>query len=297
MLATLMAAVLFTPEPAFHAEFALEPGVRYELRLRETREVDGRITRDSPGRVMLELQPRDGADLLLVTVDPGENAVNESQARALGLALADFSSTAHFAIDDNHELSRLENWEAMRDQALRVATATVNAQIASVQGDRDTADKAIALLRSMMDTHDGMFSIFAKRIGPYMFGYGWELHAGVPIIQEAMFAVPYSPDPVASTLTTVLADDPKTERLIEYEMIQSLDTEAVRAIANHFLANVDGQVEVNELMKQMQIDVKTQWAYSIDLKAIARASITRTTRMPDQPLAIERWTWELVTAP
>jgi hypothetical protein len=296
MLVTLMAAVLLTPEPTFHAEFTLKPGVRYELLVRETRETAGRTVRDSTGRIMIEYHPDNANGFLAVTIEP-QAPMTRAQAEAMGLALTDLTSTAKFKLGDSHELTHLENWKELGDQSLRVAAATMNTQIAIGQADRDTADRAMELLRSMVSNHDGVFAMYSKRIGPYIFGYGWELSPDAPITQQTQLTVPFSPDPIDSTMTTALADNPDTDRLVEYEMIQSPNADAVRAFFTQLMENIGGVADADQLVQDIKIEMKIEWTYSLDSKSIVSATATRTTEMPNQPSGIERWTWQLVTVP
>lgn len=296
MLISVLATILLTSDPTFHAEFALEPGVRYELLVREARESAGRTVRDSTGRVMIEHHPDDANGFLAVTIEP-QAAVTRAQAEAMGLALKDFTSTAKFKLGDSHELTYLENWKELGDQADRVAAVTMNAQIAIGQADRDTGDRAIELLRSMASNHDGVFAMYSKRIGPYIFGYGWELGPDAPVTQQTQLTVPFSPDPIDTIMTTVLADDPQTDRFIEYEMTQSPDADAVRAFVSKLMEDIGGVADADQLVQQLKIEMKIEWVYGLDSNSIVSATATRTTEMPNQPSGTERWTWQLVTAP
>jgi len=301
VLALVMACTLEQyAQPEFHAAFSFEPEKAYIIRVQETRIIGDRTVRSSTGRVTFVYKPsNDGQGLINATIDLGEYGLTEQQAAAVGLKPTDLQSTAQFEIGDDFQLLRIRNWKELGEQSLRVATAILQSQVSAGLMDQEPFERAIAYLQSLASTHDGVFSMYSKRVGPYFLGFDWRLEADQPVIQDSFFNEPFSADPMPATLTTSLVDDPDTKQLVEYQMVQSVESDAIHAALSGLVAELGATTveEANKMFRHVEMSATASWVYSLDLSAVTRTSFVRVMTLPNQPRAVETWTWELMGTP
>lgn len=278
----------------------MDPVTTYQIDVRETRTMDGRVVRDSRGRVLLQFRPFENElDRINATIDLGEGGATEAQARSLGMKPEDLRSTAEFELTEDHQIVRLINWQELGEQSMRVATAMFDAQVSAGHMDRKHTEQALSRLRTMTSTHDGVFGMYYKRIGPYLQGYGWQLNPEEVIEQETLFSVPFLNEPIDSTLKTYLDDDPETADVIEYKMTQVPNDEAMQRMLKALMASLD-QAPDGDMEKEidkMNFSIVIGWDYDVEQQAITKARLVRTTSIPQGSTMVEEWTWTLQSAP
>ncbi len=296
LLPALAASLLATQPTDFHAACGFEPGVRYEFRMHQLRKGGEDITLDSAGRLILEMKRQaDSPTILLVTLDINDQ-MTPKQASTLGLTLDDFRTTAEFLLDEEYNLVELRNWELLRDKGNKIATKLTDARVKAGLVEPEQAELAKSMVTDLSSTHDGVFFMYSKRVAPYFLGYGWVLPQDEPITYETALPNPYGGEPLPASITIQLNDDPETPDLIEFQHTQSLDQEKAAALLLDFFQRLDapGEEDFREAVRQLQITDTVTWAYDPEAQLIRSATYERHMQIPDQPLAIERWTWELV---
>ncbi|MEM1186477.1 MAG: hypothetical protein AAGI53_15920 [Planctomycetota bacterium] len=298
LLATLtLIATATSPEP-FHAAFGLKSGSNYTYRVEKTVTEDGQMHRTQVDYVIRLISDPGEPDVLSMTIKFSGEVTKEQMVSLFNVDEDVLEIPVEFVLDENHAIVGMRDWTVHRDAGIALGTAMLRAKVEAGLTSQESADIAVEYVTDTFATYDAMLEGFVGQMSPFLFGYGWTLVPGEPILDEYLLPTLISQATLPATVTVELNDDPETEGIVEFIGVSRVNGEALVEPITTLGRALDAPIEddfEDQLSRSILVS-SVRWSYDQALKVLSSIAIELAISGPGVH-EFQTSQWTLIDAP
>ncbi len=292
----LLLSIASSPATRFISVWGIERGTSIELQVERTLKQDDLPALVSQSRIRVTFPVRQPTRGQLLKARMIEAAGTEARDIAsIGLTESDLVFRVDLLLDEHTKITQVPNWRQLRNQIAAISNSVINQDVE--QGRITDGEAMRARFANATRNEQFIREIFARKIQPYLDGYGWAFSAGETVEFDTEYPISDEIGSVSARFQAEILDDPQKERVIQIRKRIWVTDKAKEELIKKLTAieQADSSRGVKSIAPH-DLDLRDEylWEYDRDLLQINSAEYLRVRVIPGISDAEVRTTWTVV---